>query len=171
MSTPTRPPEPVPIHALLTERELAGVAVTVRGNNPGMQPELAARIAAEAVAYLAAVAANPDLALAPSPVVDEGWHAIILDTRLRDRLNARLGTVIHHTPELPEDGGYDPDVINRTIAAIEASGRIPDLPLWAGPGEQDIAVTASTWHTPATEPPIQPIYKPPPPPPPPPPKK
>lgn len=147
---------------LLTDHQFNTVAVTVRANNPGMELPLAERITAEALRFLAACAHDRTARIAPSPVVDEGWHALILHTHLYADLGERLGGFVHHYPELPEEAGYDPDVITRTLEAIGRAGYVPDLDLWAGPGEQSIAVGALTWHTPPGGcGPIVPIPKPP----------
>ncbi len=133
---------------LLTGNQFHAVAVTVRANNPGMEYDLAGRITAEALRFLAACAHDRTVRIAPSPVVDEGWHALVLHTALYAELGEHLGGFIHHYPELPEDAGYDPAVIARTLETISRAGYVPDLELWAGPDEQSIAVGALTWHTP-----------------------
>lgn len=145
---------------LLTDAEFTAVAATVRSNNPGMQLGLAERITSEALAFLAACAHDRQASIAPSPVVDEGWHALILHTALYAQLGERLGGFIHHYPQLPEDVAYDPDTIALTLLAIEQAGYVPDRELWAGPGDQVFAVAATTWHSPP-EGPIVIIPKPP----------
>jgi len=133
---------------LLTGEQFTGVVNTVLGNNPGMAPGLAQRITAEALGFLAACAHDRQAPIAPSLVVDEGWHALILHTDLYARLCERLGGFIHHYPQLPDDTEHDPDTIARTVRLIELAGCTPDPELWAGPGEQPFAVAAKTWHTP-----------------------
>jgi hypothetical protein len=87
---------------LLTADTFAGVAKTVLDNNPGMTAGLAERITAEAIKFVVAGAIHPGVPLAPSRVVDEGWHALILHTRPYARLCTDHGPFVHHSP------GYDP---------------------------------------------------------------
>lgn len=157
MSTPTSVRDP---RALLEPAVFSGVVSTVLNNNPGMTPELAERITAEALKFLAAAANTPGSPIAPSPVVDEGWHALVLDTALYGQLCDRLGVFLHHRPELPQDVDYDPQLIARTLQAMERAGYTPDRQLWAGPDGQVFAVAATTWHSPP-EGPIVIIPKPP----------
>ncbi|MFC1416343.1 glycine-rich domain-containing protein [Streptacidiphilus cavernicola] len=150
MSTP-RPSNPVldrNPRDLLSPGQFHGVAATVRQNNPGMAMNLAERITAEALRFLAVCAHDRSARIAPSPVVDEGWHALILHTALYAELGELLGGFVHHYPELPVDAGYDPAVLARTLETIDRAGYVPDLELWAGPDEQSVAVAAQTWHTP-----------------------
>ncbi|OKI19670.1 hypothetical protein A6A07_07075 [Streptomyces sp. CB03911] len=133
---------------LVTPAEFNHVARTVRDNNPGMADELSRRIVAEALAFLAAVSRNPEAALAPSPVVDEGWHALVLNTPLYARVCEQLGGFIHHVPEFFETTRYDGGVIQRTVTAMAGAGFAADLTLWAGPDEGGVKVTANVWHSP-----------------------
>lgn len=152
MSTPNdRPPGPMAPPGtvwLLTRDEFMDVVRTVVGNNPGMETPLAHRIVGEALAYLVTVSRNRTKPLAPSPVVDEGWHALILHTELYARLCEKLGGFIHHYPETVEDTAYDNKVIGRTIAAMAGEGIAADPELWAGPDEGGVEVTANVWHSP-----------------------
>ncbi|WP_258024851.1 hypothetical protein [Streptomyces bambusae] len=98
---------------------------------------------------MAASATNAGDALAPSPVVDEGWHAAILHTEVYAGLCGRLGRFVHHFPQRPEDGEYRPDIIEHTLDTMRAAGFEPDLDLWRGPAESLIEVAAQTWHSPS----------------------
>ncbi|WP_256106062.1 hypothetical protein [Streptomyces sp. ODS05-4] len=93
---------------LLTTAGFRGVVATVIDNNPGMDEATAGRITAEALKFVAAGAAFPTTRIAPSNVVDEGWHALILHTRLYRRLCDGLGHFVHHVPERPDPGRDDP---------------------------------------------------------------
>ncbi|MDT0346023.1 hypothetical protein [Streptomyces litchfieldiae] len=73
MSTATVARDP---RHLLSSEEFAAVAATVLDNNPGMRPGVASRIVAQGLAYVA-TAGDTEMPLAPSRVVDEGWHALI----------------------------------------------------------------------------------------------
>jgi len=47
-----------------------------------VETDLAERIVAEGIKFVVAGGSNPSHAMAPSRVVDEGWHALILHTQL-----------------------------------------------------------------------------------------
>ncbi len=71
--------------------------------NPGMSEDMAGRIVEEGIKFVAACSRNPGTGLAPSRIVDEGWHALILHTAMYAELCTKLGgTFVHHYP------GYDP---------------------------------------------------------------
>jgi len=89
----------------------------------------------QALAFLAACAANPGAGLAPSPEVDKGWHAFILHTadyaEFCDRV---VGRFIHHLPYDPcqEENGAG---VPATVAAMRALGLTVDVALWGDAGE------------------------------------
>ncbi|MFD0359613.1 hypothetical protein ACFVHW_38655 [Streptomyces sp. NPDC127110] len=137
MSTPPPPPcrtkphtPPTPaLHGLLADAQLDAVRATVLDDNPGMEPELAARIVTEAVKFVATAAQD----MTPSRLVDKGWHALILHTALYSRLCAHLGGFVNHYPNpqsLPSD---TPSPIVSTIKAIERAGFSFDRYLWHEP--------------------------------------
>jgi hypothetical protein len=134
---------------LLVDAEFDAVTATVMDNNPDMKPGTAARIVEQALAFVA-TAADTTEAMAPSRAVDEGWHALILHTRLYERLCARLGTFVHHVPQRPADtrDDYTPDWLTRTTAAMEAAGYQVGADLWQGPEDDTVRVAAPTQHTP-----------------------
>lgn len=157
MSTP-RPgpdPEPIPVttatvrnpRSEVTDTEWTGLVKTILDNNPGMAEPLAERIAGEGIKFVIAAAMHPALALAPSRVVDEGWHAAILHTRTYQVICARNGQFVHHTPGY-DPTFYDPDILERTKATIEAAGFDVDAELWAGPLDGSIPVAAQCQHAP-----------------------
>jgi len=153
MSTPNPTPGPMPpdarrVLSLLSAEEFEHVASTVIDNNPGMVRELGHRITGEALAYVATCAQFREAHIAPSPVVDEGWHALILHTALYARVCAALGGFVHHNPERTEETRYDGGVIQRTIVAMAEAGYAADLALWAGPEEGGVEVQANVWHSP-----------------------
>lgn len=145
MSTPTVTPRTG--RELLAEDEFDAVAATVVDNNPGMSQTLAERITEQALAFVA-TAATTDVAVAPSRVVDEGWHALILHTRLYALLGNRLGRFVHHIPQRPDSAAFDPDWLTRTKDAMQAAGYEVDEVLWTDPRDTSIEVTAPAQHTP-----------------------
>ncbi|WP_405676942.1 hypothetical protein OG292_19990 [Streptomyces sp. NBC_01511] len=160
MSITSNEPVTQDARTLLTDEEFARVTATVIGSNQDMAESLAARIVEQAVAFVATCARFPDALIAPSPVVDEGWHALVLDTQLYAALGTSLGAFVHHYPQRPEPSGYAPELTARTLATMEAAGFTPDLELWQGPADNEIVVAATTWHTPSEDKPIVLIPKP-----------
>ncbi|MET4926379.1 hypothetical protein P3L51_29185 [Streptomyces sp. PSRA5] len=133
---------------LLTADELAAVTATVQTNNPGMDRDTAEAIVVEALKFEATCAAYARGPLTPSRVVDEGWHALILHTRVKARLAERIGHFVHHVPEAPDPTRHDPNVLLRTQAAMEDAGYVPDPKLWVGPSDTSVPVAASCQHRP-----------------------
>ncbi|MBC6458046.1 hypothetical protein HKK72_09055 [Actinomadura sp. HBU206391] len=101
---------------------------------------MAERIMGQALAFLKACADNPGAGLAPSPVVEIGWHAFVLHTREYAAFCERVaGRFIHHEPTddhkcggigdaPPPERGHLP----ATLAAMRVSGVPVDEPLWRG---------------------------------------
>lgn len=133
--------------ALLTPAGLEGVVATVIDNNPGMDEGTASRIVAEALKFVHAAAQFPTVRSAPSKVVDEGWHALILHTELYAKLCEGLGRFVHHYPERPDPERYDEQVIVRTQATIELAGYAIDGELWTDPTKTLVGVAAQCQHT------------------------
>ncbi|MGW6739743.1 hypothetical protein ACWGDX_03170 [Streptomyces sp. NPDC055025] len=148
MSITTQAPATRDARALLSPGEFTAVAATVQQNNLGMSTAVAEAITAEALKFEAACAFNPTARLKPSRVVDEGWHALILHTRIKARLATSLGVFVHHVPEAPDTGRHDPDALARTQAAIEAAGYEPVPAMWVGPSDTSIPVAADCEHSP-----------------------
>jgi hypothetical protein len=139
-ATPTHP------RALLSDSQFNNVRATILDNNPGMEPELAGRILVDALAFLATATVSP-VPLAPSRVVDEGWHALILHTQLYQQLALSLGQFVHHVPERPDPGRRSESSLQRTIAAMKASGYEVDTDLWRGPEDSLVTVAANCQHS------------------------
>ncbi|MBW1600994.1 hypothetical protein JJV70_02510 [Streptomyces sp. JJ66] len=133
---------------LLTNDQFADVVATVLDNNDGMEELLARRIVGEAVRFVATAARYPTVAITPSRVVDEGWHALILHTALYTNLCAQLGRFVHHYPERPEITKYDKNALTRTTALMEEAGYSIDHELWAAPTKALIPVAANCQHLP-----------------------
>ncbi|MFJ1865563.1 hypothetical protein ACIOD1_13110 [Streptomyces sp. NPDC088097] len=152
------PPSVTPVRALLSDAEFSGVLATVLDANPGMDISMGSRIVIEALKFVVA-GTRTTFGVAPSRVVDEGWHALILHTALYQSLCARLGgNFVHHYPERPDTGRYDPEVHARTAEAIRAAGYEPDPQLWAGPEDDLVSVSAKCQHAPNCA--IRPMPKP-----------
>lgn len=135
------------VTVLLDRPQRAEVVETVLRNNPGMDEDTAGRIVDEAVKFVAA-AAGASQPLAPSRVVDEGWHALILHTRTYRQLCERLGAFVHHVPQAPDPERRNPEALTRTQQSIVKAGFTVDDALWLAPTDTSIPVAASCQHGP-----------------------
>jgi len=136
LTTPTGTGRSLISHALF--HRLARRIVT--GDN--LDQGLAERIVDQALAFLAACARNTATPLAPSVLVDIGWHTFLLHTREYATFSHRIaGRFLHHTPTAPDDPagtGQDAhEALVRTVAAIEGAGFFVDHDLWAHAGAGD----------------------------------
>ncbi|MEU7433940.1 hypothetical protein AB0B07_24395 [Streptomyces sioyaensis] len=145
------------VRDLISPAAYLSIAGTVQDNNPGMDGAMAQRIADEGLKFVAACAATPGAPLAPSRVVDEGWHALILHTKVYEELCAPLGGFVHHYPGYDPDN-YDPMVLVRTQEAIRALGYAVDEELWGPPTNAElVTVAAQCQHSPSDTGPIKPM--------------
>ncbi|MGP4002216.1 hypothetical protein [Streptomyces sp. 8N706] len=151
MSIPGPDPSPIPANSprgLLTEQQFAGVRSTVMDANPDMTEVMAGRIVEEGLKFVVACARFPDTGLAPSRIVDEGWHALLLHSKLYADLCARFGDFVHHYPGW-DPTHYDPPVLDRTGAMIGECGYSADEELWGHPTESMlVSVAANCQHAP-----------------------
>ncbi|MEN8655140.1 hypothetical protein ABCR94_32290 [Streptomyces sp. 21So2-11] len=148
MSITAQPSVTREVRDLIHPEDLAAVTATVQRNNPGMTVDMAELVTLEALKFEAACAAHPDARLKPSRVVDEGWHALILHTRVKASLAGRLGLFVHHVPEATDAGRHDPGALTRSQAAIVAAGYTPEPAMWGAPTDITIPVAASCEHSP-----------------------
>lgn len=150
---------PVPVlnpHGLLSADDFAGVTATVMDNNLGMDQRTAERITVDALAFVAVAATHPGEPIAPSRIVDEGWHALILHTAVYAKLCERLGAFVHHYPERPDPARQKPGVIEHTVSLMRSAGYAPDMALWTSPLGGAVSVAASCGHAPNCGP-IEPV--------------
>ncbi|MGW2861397.1 hypothetical protein [Streptomyces sp. NPDC001205] len=138
---------------LIADESFERAVRLVQRANADISEALAKRIVDEALKFVAAAAGNrtPGLALRPSRIVDEGWHALIQDTRTYERLTDELGAFVHHVPETPTTKQHDDATAVRTLSAIERAGYIPDLYLWAKETQGEVLVSADCMHSECTE--------------------
>ncbi|MEH0551223.1 hypothetical protein [Streptomyces sp. B21-101] len=134
---------------LITDEEFASCRNTVMDANPAMAEEMAGRIVEEGLKFVAAGSRNPGVGLAPSRIVDEGWHALILHTAVYADLCQRLGgDFVHHFPGY-DPTHYDPPILDRTREKITELGWAADPQLWGPPtGETLVSVAAKCQHSP-----------------------
>lgn len=107
---------------LIPAEAFAGVVATVLDNNKGMEQALAERITEEALKFVAACAKRPGRGLRPSRIVDEGWHALILHTKVYERLCRAQGRFVHHVPERPDPSRHNSFELEHTKASIQKAG-------------------------------------------------
>lgn len=153
---------PAPVldpRALLSPDDFAGITDTVMDNNLGMSQQTAERIVMDALAFVAVAAANTGAAMAPSRIVDEGWHALVLHTSVYADLCGRLGGFVHHYPERPDPTRQTSGALDETLALLRGAGYEPDAALWTVPLAGTISVAASCGHSPKCG--IKPIPRPP----------
>ncbi|MEU2441162.1 hypothetical protein ABZ595_33990 [Streptomyces rubradiris] len=154
-------PKPPTVFAgmLITDEQFTSCRQTVMDTNPDMSPEIAGRIVEEGLKFVAACAKNPDIGLAPSRIVDEGWHALLLHTTMYAGLCERLGgRFIHHYPGY-DPTNYDPPILNRTREKIAELGWEADPELWGPPEDETlVSVAVKCQHAPSCT--IRPMPKP-----------
>ena len=91
---------------------------------------LAERVIAQTAAFVKACAESSDLVLAPSRLLDAGWHVFILDTAAYVEFCAVVaGRFVHHRPQ---EELVDATVTADARAAIERVGFAVDVELWDG---------------------------------------
>ncbi|MDH6113362.1 hypothetical protein P3T36_001758 [Kitasatospora sp. MAP12-15] len=145
MTTATTTKDPAD---LISPDTFAAVTATVRDNNPGMEQHLAERIVREALKFVATCGRYRDRGMAPSRVVDEGWHALILHTKAYEELCAQIGGPVHHYPERPDPTRFNGAVIQFTTSMMEQAGYPADPRLWGDPATGEIVVAATCQHSP-----------------------
>ncbi|MER6431608.1 hypothetical protein ABT272_28335 [Streptomyces sp900105245] len=105
----------------------------ITADHPEVTESVARRIVGQAAAFIAASGRQPGQGLAPSKLVDYGWHAFILHTVDYAEFCQRVvGAFVHHVPtdddeEMP--GGAQA-TRGRTIAAMRDAGFAVDEELW-----------------------------------------
>ncbi|MCK2219681.1 hypothetical protein MF672_038685 [Actinomadura sp. ATCC 31491] len=98
--------------------------------------EYAGRILEQTLLFLYACARNPGAGRTPSPEVDLGWHAFILDTHHYGEFCQRIaGRFIHHRPEEPNGKAAFAARLGDTMQAMRALGLAVDAELWLTPAE------------------------------------
>jgi len=89
---------PADVRTLITPQLFTRLTSRLDADHPD-HAHHADQIMEQALAFLAACAARPGLGLAPSELVDIGWHTFILYTREYAEFCHRIaGRFIHHAP-------------------------------------------------------------------------
>ncbi|MFI8297270.1 glycine-rich domain-containing protein [Streptomyces nigra] len=109
------------------------LARRITADHPEITEATARRIVGQAAAFIAASGYLPGQSLAPSKLVDIGWHTFILHTVDYARFCEQVvGRFVHHIPtdENDEMPGGVQATRERTLAAIAAAGYAVDEELW-----------------------------------------
>ncbi|MFC7866532.1 glycine-rich domain-containing protein [Streptomyces murinus] len=107
-------------------------------DHPDVDKATARRIVGQAAGFIATSGQQPAQSLAPSKLVDYGWHAFILHTVDYAAFCQRIvGRFVHH---VPTDEGKHPSespqaARTRTLNAMRAAGYAVDDELWGAAGE------------------------------------
>jgi hypothetical protein len=102
-------------------------------DHPEIDQATARRIVGQTAAFIATSGRQPGQSLAPSELVDHGWHAFILHTAdYAEFCQRAVGRFVHHVPtaegeQLP---GGPQATRTRTLTAITAAGYTIDRDLW-----------------------------------------
>lgn len=110
----------------------------ITADHPDITRMTARRIVGQAAAFIAASGQQPGQSLAPSKLVDYGWHAFILHTVDYAVFCQRVvGRFVHHVPTGEDESlpGGAQATRKRTLAAIAAAGYTIDDELWGATGE------------------------------------
>lgn len=106
----------------------------------------AVRIMDQALAFLG-TCARSNAPLAPSVLVDHGWHVFILHTEhYRDFCQREAGGFIDHVPDDPTDIPTPDGLIDFTLDAITAAGFSVDRELWDRTGDCKNKCTGRCHH-------------------------
>ncbi|MFJ3633886.1 hypothetical protein [Streptomyces sp. NPDC090112] len=115
---------------LLSADDFTIVTATLARRHPELGRAAAEQRIVEALRFVATMARGGGDGLVPSGPVDAGWHALIGNTAIYAELCARLGTFVHHYPDVTGAGAPAPGWRKRTTAAIEAAGFDVRRELW-----------------------------------------
>lgn len=119
---------------LVPETLFHRLAASITAAHGEIDHDMAERITCETLKFLAACATDPDGQLAPSPLVDVGWHAFLVHTReYAEFCRDVAGQFIHHVPrgqDTPSTPVSAATVRGRTLAAIRTAGYAVDPELW-----------------------------------------
>ncbi|MEU0519812.1 hypothetical protein [Streptosporangium sp. NPDC006007] len=94
--------------------------------------DIAEPIMEQTLAFLAACAAHPTVRLAPSELVDLGWHAFVLYTReYADFCHRVAGQFIHHVPDDTPDRPSSGSTASATVTVMRDLGLPVINDLWS----------------------------------------
>ncbi|MFZ3472962.1 hypothetical protein ACODT3_11500 [Streptomyces sp. 4.24] len=125
----TAPPGGRTARGLLDAGEFMAVTATLARDRPDIGWEYAEQVVVETLKFVAA-AAQSDERLVPSPIVDEGFHALLVNTEVHRILSARLGVFVHHYPAVDGAAPIVPGRLQRSVDAIRRVGFTEDKEMW-----------------------------------------
>jgi hypothetical protein len=103
-------------------------------DHPEIGEATARRVVGQAAAFVVASGRQSGQSMAPSLLVDFGWHAFILHTvDYADFCQRVVGRFVHHVPTGDDEqlSGSAEAARERTLAAIRTAGYTVDDELWA----------------------------------------
>ena len=128
-----RPVDVTDALTLLTHEVADRLTRRITTDHPDIDTPTARRIVGQTAAFIATSGQQPGQSLAPSKLVDYGWHAFVLHTvDYADFCQRVVGRFVHHVPtdEDEETPGGPRATRERTLAAITAAGYAVDEALW-----------------------------------------
>jgi hypothetical protein len=134
-------PECTTVRSLVSEDLFGRLAARVAADEQ-LPAELAERIIEQTLVFLLAASRNQGgRPLAPSAMVDLGWHAFVLYTRQYAAFCDRIaGRFLHHAPTDDGRATGDPAATRRrTVAALTATGYPVDADLWSTGADCDVS--------------------------------
>lgn len=142
---PTEQPAATPGRSLVEDHLFDRLVAAIRRDH-GHDYALSVRIMDQALAFLGTCARSNE-ALAPSALVDHGWHTFILYTEhYRDFCQREAGQFIDHVPDDPTDIPTPEGLIDATVDAIAAAGFSVDRELWNRVGDCKNKCTGRCHH-------------------------
>jgi hypothetical protein len=124
--------DPIAIDVLAPREVTARLGRYIVKEHPEIDQPLAEQLIIAAAVFQSACAQNPAARLAPSRLVDIGWHAWLMHTVDNAILSQVIGCVVHHVPT--EDGkalaGDAVEARQRTLSAITGAGYTVDHVAW-----------------------------------------
>ncbi|MFD7835523.1 hypothetical protein [Streptomyces sp. NPDC059761] len=141
---------------LLTEDDFNRLVERAVKNNPGVDAPLAEAIVEETLKFWAAAAhraalrkQDPNLThkkMLPSAILDAGWHALLLCTKVAAKLSVTLGHFTHHVPEVANYERLE-EALAETQDAIRAAGYEPNPIMWDPASDRLVKIHGVSMHT------------------------
>ncbi|MER6829783.1 hypothetical protein ABT352_27640 [Streptosporangium sp. NPDC000563] len=122
---------PTSTRLLITPELFDHLTARIKIDHPA-HADRAEQIMEQALSFLTACGARPGARLAPSAIVDIGWHTFLMYTREYAEFCQRIaGRFIHHTPDTPGIPA-PPESNAATTATVMRELGLPVIPdLWA----------------------------------------
>ncbi|AWZ07433.1 MULTISPECIES: hypothetical protein [unclassified Streptomyces] len=116
--------------SLLDADEFMTVTATLARNELNFDRVYAQQVIVETLKFVVA-AGESDERLAPSAIIDKGFHALLEKTEIHHAVGARLGVFVHHYPAVSGSAPIAPGWLQRTVDAIRRAGFAEEKDMWA----------------------------------------